>query len=142
MATTRSRLGSQAIDDLLRTLPVRVRDKLLRAALTRGAEIVLAEAKALAPVHTGEYRDSLYVRPIKLHSRNASREAAIGVVGGYGLAHLLEYGHAYKATIRGKTYEGNVPAQPHLRTAADNKRDEAVKAISSHLEAHFAEALR
>lgn len=54
--------GVDEIDKRLKTLPAKVRNKIVRAAMRRGMYIVHAKAQANAPVRTGKLQKAIVVR--------------------------------------------------------------------------------
>ena len=134
----RAGTGMQKVDNLLANLPAKIRKTILTNAMAAGVAVVLERVRDLAPLHTGGYRESLKIKKLPA----GKREATAGITGGNGLAHILEFGHHYKATMGAKTFEGNVPPDPHLRPGTDQVQDKAIDAVREYLTAHFAEALK
>lgn len=88
--------GGKALERKLKTLPTRVRNKVVRTALREGAKIVQHATKELAPVRTGLLKKSIKVRAAK---RKRGR-IAINVQMGAGdykgetfYGAFIEYGH-------------------------------------------------
>jgi HK97 gp10 family phage protein len=85
-------------------------------AMLAGGNVILREAKRLAPVDTGFMRDSGYVREA---SPDEAPPPAVSVVFVAPYSSFQEFGTSRMA------------AQPFLRPAIDTKRDAAIKAIGS-----------
>lgn len=111
--------GGAELDDLLRTLAPKMEKNIMRAALTRGAKVIMLEAKKLAPVgkpsstnakeyggYAGALRDSIRVtsRFTKTGSVTASVKAGGRTKKGAEVfyAHIVEYG-ARRHVIKPKT---------------------------------------
>jgi HK97 gp10 family phage protein len=125
-------------------------------ALDKSAEIIAAKARQLAPIHDGYLRAS-----IKVGSRamgRAQRRFKRSEVGGdileryVGIDERVRPAQNPKTTVRRKRVEGgssggsvafysqvvefglaNNPAQPFMRPAWEQKKDEAQKSIAGNL---------
>lgn len=104
--------------------------KVLRQSLRPGAALMRKEARSRAPVATGLYRRSIAIAIQR--TRGASARLRVGVRGSRArIAHLLEFGTRY------------MPAQPHLRPAAQQSADESVRLFGREIWARIsAEARR
>src|SRR5438105_3564682 len=80
------------------------------AALMSGAQVIVNEVKAKAPVKTGDYRRSIHAE------RTGPAEVKIGTDKPQGKR--LEYGFN-DVDKRGRRY--HQPARPHFRPAIDTK---------------------
>lgn len=160
--------GGKELDDLLRTLPVKLERNVMRAALAAGARVIMKEAKANAPVgppsftnvmeyggYAGALRDSVRVttRVVKGGAVTASVKAGGRTRKGADVfyAHIVEFGarrhlirpRAKKMEIGGKFVAGEVVhpgvrAQPFMRPALDTKLPEAVDTIANYVRKRLA----
>lgn len=109
--------GIEAIQRKFEALTPKVRKKLLRSSMTKGARIVAAEAKARVPVDTGALRKSIKVaglaggRGAGLVARGGGKAAPVGkrVIATERYAHIIEQGRK------------GAEAKPFLRPALDAK---------------------
>ena len=103
----------------------RFRSKLVAAA-ERGQDVVVEEARKLAPVDTGELRDKIHAVPVVDDGERITAD----VVSDAGHAAYVEFGTG----LRGMASPGagpvsydqswlGMPAQPHMRPALDTARD-------------------
>lgn len=97
------------------------------AALLSGAQVLVNEIKAKAPVKTGDYRRSIHAE------RTGPTEVTIGTNKPQG--RRLEYGFN-AVDKRGRRY--HQAARPHFRPAIDTKGAAAVAEVSKALEAIIA----
>lgn len=132
--------GGAELDDLLRTLPVKMHRNINRAALRSGAKVYLDEVKQQIPKDSGQLRASA-----RITTRAKGNEISASVkVGNFvaWYAHLVEFGtrpHTIKASGNGAMRFGGVTvrevqhpgtrAQPFMRPTADQKLGEAVQAV-------------
>ena len=128
-------------------------NKAVREGINKGADIILAEQKRLAPEKLSEYisKGKLYV----------TKKGVIGITTGYqanafkpdengsnhGLAGMVyEFGRPGTSPQRskdtmsqkrhGKIYtvkKGTIQAQPHIRRGFDNKVEEAVQTVINYI---------
>lgn len=138
-----------------------IRDALddeLDQALYEGAQPILEAAKGMAPVETGELRDSGYVATSKRSSYQGSKKrrkelkvekgtAVIAFAAFY--AGMIEVGTgphkigkpgqvlrlANGSIVRGPIMHPGKPAQPFLRPAFDTERENATNIIAGKLRA-------
>ena len=83
-------VGAQELDNLLRTLPVKVEKNIMRAALRSGAVVFLAEVKKNIPAVSGDLRRS--ARVTTRQSRGAvSASVKVGNKKAY-YAQMVEFG--------------------------------------------------
>jgi HK97 gp10 family phage protein len=133
--------GAEHINDVLAQLGKRVATRALKKAVEQGAQPVLEEAKARAPIlkqpdgrrKPGELRDSICAE-VKLNARKGTARAKIGPKrtegagrqdpGCWGL--MEEFGSVHN------------PAQPYLRPAYDSKGDAAVEELTESLRSAIA----
>lgn len=143
------------IQALIKTLDVFNENvnKAVREGINKGADIILAEQKRLAPKKLSEYisKGKLYV----------TKKGVIGITTGYqsnafkpdengsnhGLAGMVyEFGRPGTSPQRskdtmsqkrhGKIYtvkKGTIQAQPHIRRGFDNKVEEAVQTVINYI---------
>lgn len=93
--------GLDQLKGKLKRMDRGTRNETLREGLKPGAEVVLAEAQRLAPVLSGELRDSLLIREYKT--------ARVGVYSPLVYAPVIEFGWAAHG----------IEPQPYLRPALD-----------------------
>jgi hypothetical protein len=69
------------IERMLRTLPTKIRNKILRQEMRKEAKTLVAPAKAATPIQTGRLRKSVKVRALKnaKGTKAANRSIQIGV---------------------------------------------------------------
>lgn len=131
--------GGAELERRLKALPGKIAKKLIRRALRSGAKIILAQAKANAPVDTGALKKSLKVRAAKRRGRGSVGVTVSTAEGDFKgdqfYASFIEYGHKRgKRPGKGATdAREEVPARPFMRPAFDEKKQEAVNVISSTL---------
>lgn len=149
--------GLADLQRALDTLPAKIEQNIMRAALARAAKVVAEEAKARVPVRTGALRDS--VRYGARVDRQAGRIVARVRAGGRGkgkraaafYAHMVELGtvaHIIKAppgaflNVRGlflKSVEHpGAKRQPFLRPALDHAGPAAVAAMAEYIRQRLA----
>ena len=147
------------IQALIKTLDVFNENvnKAVREGINKGADIILAEQKRLAPEKLSEYisKGKLYV----------TKKGVVGITTGYqanafkpdenGKNHgvigmVYEFGRPGKSPQRskdtmsqkrhGKIYtvkKGTIQAQPHIRRGFDNKVEEAVQTVIDYINAEI-----
>lgn len=103
----------------------------LERAVTAGALVVQNEAKQKAPVRTGNLRRSIHTETTR--KRVTSVTVATGTDAEY--ARRIEFGFSDTDSL-GRSY--NQPAQPYLRPAFDENRDE----VMAEIEAAFDDIIR
>ncbi len=107
--------GAKEMERLLRELGPNVASRAGDRALRAGAKPIVAEAKRLVPVKTGELRDSIIVVGERRRKGDNERVVVIGFkMPGSRRAHLTEFGTVH------------APAQPFMRPALDSKGGEAL----------------
>ena len=107
--------GVAAIQKKFESLPGKMQRKLLRSAMTKGARVVAAEAKARVPVRTGALRKSIKVagllkgRAAGLTARAGGKAAPVGkrVRATQPYAHIIEKKTPYLASAM-EAKEGQV----------------------------------
>jgi HK97 gp10 family phage protein len=122
-------LGADEVALLFKNIDL-ISEETLDEAAYAGAEIVKRDAKARAPVDTGDLQNSIDILR-KEKSKDPKKKAAYQIGPrykskknpdgvNYGL--LVEFGHTTKS---GKT----VPAKPYLRPAIDNNRGKVMSVV-------------
>lgn len=93
--------GIKELDDFLRSLPVNIAKRGARVATKKVAQMVLEDARRIAPTKTGALRDSLRVTKKHKDPKYGDAEAGHAVTVGQGLfrgdqfyAGMLEFGTA------------------------------------------------
>ncbi|NSW92317.1 MAG: HK97 gp10 family phage protein [Firmicutes bacterium] len=92
----------------------------LTKAVKAGAKIVLDDAKARAPVDTGELRDNMTMRVVEKDRSQVEIDVGPGKDQFYGL--FIEQGTSKMA------------AKPFLRPALDENKEKVQKAITDEIE--------
>lgn len=124
---------------LLQGLKQGVRNRILRAALSKATTPMLKTAKRLAPVETGLLRKSIG-RKVKTYASTGSVVVVIGPRTGFRrevtvrgrkmirnpvkYAHLVELGHGGPSPA---------PAHPFLRPAWDNHKAQAQRIVAAEI---------
>lgn len=109
------------------------------AATTEGANAVVAEAQTIAPVDTGEFRDSIHVATVEVVGTTVQAtviadaphsefvEFGTGVRGEGTYPWDLPEGWTYD--FRGQNWQGHA-AQPTMRPALDTAQPEIIAAFA------------
>ena len=141
--------GGAELNKFLQQLPAKIEQSVLRGALRAGANIVLAEAKAIAPADSGEMRDGLKV---STSSRRGRVTAKVKATGKHAhIAPWLEYGTAaHKITakkgkglffgglfVKGVQHPGSRP-KAFMRPAIDGRAQDAVSAAARYMKQRLA----
>jgi HK97 gp10 family phage protein len=135
--------GDKEIQRMFAGLTKAVQNKILRPAFRKGAKIVQADAKRIAPVKSGLLKSSIKVRRIKSLKRG---EVGFNVITGKGdfkgetyYAAFLELGHKLgKRPSKGeKESNGDnrkeVSPKPFLRPAMENNRERVIAFIKAEI---------
>ncbi len=112
------------------------------AGVSRGAQIIEEEAKANAPVLTGELRDSIHAQAAEqdkdLSGSGNARTAVVTVDAEHGP--YVEYGTGERGMESPGAGQGpysptwkGMPAQPYLRPALDTRRQDVLEAIGAEV---------
>lgn len=112
----------------------------LRTGTRAGAKLVLAAAKANAPVDTGALRDNLKIKPIK---RSRKYPGRIGfVIGNYDVegGSLFRGDTFYAGMVEYGTV--NQRGQPYLRPAFDSTKAAVVEVVRAKVGADVERRLR
>lgn len=137
---------------LLRDLPDKLQGKALQGALKKGADLIVREAKRLAPRETGRLRRAIYSFRDR-DSRKGYESRLVGVRSGKRFQKsnrdafywkFVEFGHRVakrgggylKKTDRGGAGAeptGVVPPQPFMRPAFESQKLNALKAFEENL---------
>lgn len=142
-----SLLGDREAERKLHRLDVALQRKIVRAALRLGARPVRDEAKRLAPVLTGKMRDTITIKALRARRGNFGVQVQTGTRAQLGIEPndpyyypaAVEFGHAGpghgltpKERRRKRRVEASkeIPANPFMRPALDNKAGEAKSAIA------------
>jgi len=114
--------GAKEMNRLLKELPTNVAIRVGDQALKAGAKPIVAEAKRLVPVLSGELRDSITAEPERKRKPQDARVILIGFKKPASRrAHLTEFGTAHSA------------AKPFMRPALDSKAGEALDEMGKAL---------
>lgn len=144
--------GLDALKFALDQLPKRVANKHMRAAVASGARVIRDEAKAKAPVYTGEVsqghpppgtlKRSIVSKFIKEQSSNARQVYYVTVRKGkqyqkQGKKGTLSQDAFYSHMVEFGTVK--MAAKPFMRPAFDTKKDSAVSTIASTIQTRIIE---
>lgn len=142
-------VGGRELDEMLRTLPVKIERNILRGALRQGANVIKDEAKAnlaaSGSVVSGELSRGLKV---STRSKGGSVYASLKAKGKHAhIAHWIEFGvkpHGVKKGAKrasGKLQNGVLHPgfgdRPFMRPALDNRSAAAVAAVTSYIRARL-----
>lgn len=117
--------------------------------LTQGLEAIAATAKYLAPVDTGDLRNSIKARPVTLKDGGVSGEVAATAEhaihqemgtgepgrasGGNGSGDMATYrtgGWVYPTKDGGFRFTRGQPAQPYMYPAYQGEKDAVIQAVA------------
>lgn len=118
------------LDELLKDFAQFGKDGLekLKPHVDRAGDIVLNKAQEKAPVRSGDLRNSLYLKQQRASDKPIYQKTLTWKTKVRDYAAPVELGHSIKFQKDGKVY-GHVPAQPFLRPAADESKEQVVKTI-------------
>lgn len=122
--------GEEVVARRLRDLPKKLVRKYVKAAYSRGATVLLKEARRRVPEKTGNLKKAL-IRKIRVN--NTQHYALVGP--DHSIAphqHLVEFGTAKRQRSSGGS-TGASPPRPFLRPALENKKREIARLIIRHL---------
>lgn len=132
--------GHQDIDKVLKGLPLQVNHKVLQAAHTSAAKVLVTAEKLSAPEGpTGNLVDSIGVVKTPIKRANAVGEINVGPRRGRykgHAAHLVEYGTKQRRTKRGWN-RGRMPAKPFAQPSWIRTKDKVLAGINDHLGRHL-----
>lgn len=133
--------GGAALDDLLRTLPIKMHRNINRAALRAGAKVYLDDVKPRIPRDSGALLRSARITT-RAKGNNVSASVKVGNrVAWY--AHLVEFGTRahiievpagrgamrFANVVARKVSHPGIQGRPFMRPTADQKFSEAVQAV-------------
>jgi len=141
------------LSDLMKTLdelPAKLEANIVRGGLRAGCKVIADEAKALAPVHTGELRSSVRVSArIKAAQGLVTASVVVGSKKAW-YAHLVEFGTAahlirgnfkkdlsFGGVVRGAVEHPGAKPNPFVRVAMDSKQEQAVQAMADYISARL-----
>ena len=124
-----SLLGDKELQRKLTRLVPAVQRKVLKKALRKAGKVVLAAARAAAPVRTGNLRRFLRLGDMKSRRDRVGVEVRTGTRDELGIPQGSRF--YYPAHIELGTRK--LPARPYLRPALKGKETEALAIISSEL---------
>ncbi len=137
MASDKNIEGISDVIKSLESIGVDVKSRKLQKLLRKSAEPIIATAKNLAPVNTGDLRDSIGF--ISSKDNTNLDKALIGLRREYHNAYLgvmFEYGTAPRIQSNGR-YTGSLAPHPFMRPALDrnaaNVTDEVIKGVEQIL---------
>lgn len=132
--------GHQDVDRVLRGLPLQVNHKVLQAAHTSAAKVLVDAEKLSAPEGpTGNLVDSIGVIKTPLAKSGALGEINVGPRRGRykgHAAHLVEYGTKRRQTKSGAN-RGVMSKRPFAKTSWERTKDKVQSLIAGHLSRHL-----
>lgn len=146
-------LGFKELDELLKTLPAKVEQNILRGALRAGQKPILDRARLEINSRSGDLSRSLRIR-----TKSKKGEVTATLVAGDKkafYAHMVEFGTA-QHFIKPKTAKSlffaginrevidhpGAIAHPFMRTAADTESDNAVKVFGEYVKKRLPRELK
>jgi HK97 gp10 family phage protein len=125
--------GFKELLDELSQLEDRVAKQIARGAVKAGLEPILETAKELCPVSAdgshgnppGYLRDSYVIKSLPAHKTHTIAAAITTRKGAF------EPGKFYGGEQEFGTHDQ--PAHPHLRPAADQRKDDAIEVLKQHI---------
>lgn len=122
--------GEEVVARRLRGLPNNLIRKYLRAAYSRGATILIREARRRVPKKTGTLKESL-TKKIRVNAK--SHYALVGADQAIAPhQHLVEFGTAPRERSSGGSTGAAAP-RPFLRPALESRKREVARALIRHL---------
>lgn len=137
--------GFKELADALRELGPRVARNSLRRAVSAGAAEIRNEARARAPVDTGEMRKDIMVKRERDTKGEMSAKYSVFVRSGKKSRLAGKGRNVQKDSYYWKFVEfgtSKMPAKPFLRPAYEAKKEEAVKIIGENLDEGIQKAAR
>ena len=136
--------GQEEIDKVLRGLPKQVNHKILQAAHTSAAKVLVEAEKLSAPEGpTGNLVDSIGVIKTPIGRAGALGEINVGPrrgrYKGYA-AHLVEYG-TRRRNFKGAN-RGVMPKRPFAQPSWERTKGRVVNGINQHLGRHLYNFMR
>lgn len=137
--------GHQDVDKVLKGLPLQVNHKVLQAAHTSAAKVLVTAEKLSAPEGpTGRLIDSIGVVKTPIKKAGALGEIHVGARRGRykgHAAHLVEYGTGPRTNKRGAN-RGRMAAKPFARPSWERTKNKVQAGISDHLSRHLLRYMR
>lgn len=145
--------GAKELFAALAALPAKMQANILRQALHKAGEPVLAEVRSRAPAVEGAYRRSLVLKRPRIIRKNGEVAGGIGtdkdelytITKGRrpsNIAALLEFGHAYVAKVGNRTWTGTVAAQPHMRPGLEAATGPVLRIVTDYIRKRLARLAR
>lgn len=144
MADDRNISGGKALDDFLKSLPVKVERNILRSALRQGANVFKVEVRENIPVDSGELRRSVRV-VTKAKGGKVTASVRVGNKRAW-YGHMVEFGtkpHKIVPKKKGALVIGQTRAMvvdhpgakphPYMRPAFDTKPTAAIAAVGMQI---------
>lgn len=133
--------GHKDVDKVLRGLPLQVNHKVLQAAHTSAAKVLVTAEKLGAPEGpTGNLVDSIGVIKTPIKRANAIGEIHVGPrrgrYKGYA-AHLVEYGFKTRLKHGRRGKKARVAGRPFARPAWERTKNRVLASINDHLGRHL-----
>ncbi len=121
--------GDKELQRKLDALPGLVQSKLLKSSLKYGAEIVKARCEELAPEDEGRLKTTFHIEPITRKRSGLGFKVFTGTREALGIDPKAT---GYYPTSQEFGSSRN-PAQPYMRPAAEQSRDEILSLVESDL---------
>lgn len=145
MDVTLKLTGHKDIDKVLRGLPLQVNHKILQAAHTSAAKVLVTAQKLSAPEGpTGGLIDSIGVVKTPIKRSGALGEIYVGARRGRykgHAAHLVEYGTGPRRNKRGAN-RGVMPKRPFARPSWERTKHRVQSGVRDHMGRHLYNFMR
>jgi HK97 gp10 family phage protein len=138
-------IGLETTLTRLALMDKKVRTKVIRRAVRRGAEPLRDEARSKCPANTGTLAKSIRITTSAKPSKGTARarvQTGQGYFKGetfYGA--FVEFGHFIGSRAKGAARQF-CAARPFLRPAHDAKKEEAVRIVTEDIKAGIEEGVR
>ena len=130
--------GFDELDRIIKKLPIKMQQRVLRTGVAAGARVIVKEARKLVPRDSGDLRKGIRVRTFKPNIDGA--EAIATSTKWY--SHFIEFGTERHAVGKGSDLDkgkqyglviGGVRPRRFMSTAFNNTRSEQLKAMGKAL---------
>lgn len=125
MSVKLSLSGVKEIDQVLKGLPLQIQDRVLKNVHADSAKPVVQAAKSLAPVKTGNLRDSIGVERVSIKRTNEIGLVQVGPLRGGGKkgyhGHLIEFGKTNRDGSKTTPQPFMEPAFNSTHTEVENR---------------------
>jgi HK97 gp10 family phage protein len=126
MPTVDVKLDDRELQKALKRLELKLGKKVTMSAMRAGARVIKGRMAETVPVESGRLKKSL-----KIRQRQTLEGVEVSVGTSFPYAHLVEFG-TQPHKVNGRQHPGASP-RPFMRSAFNEKADEAVATIKSKL---------